>query len=221
MSHSYFVRITHPYDKIEPLVHNWALVCDKMLVYQHDGSRTGKRHCHILVVGSSLLKRMLRIRAINLGIDLHGNKSCSFKDLDVSAESIRHTMVYCSKGEIQPHYNKEFDYKTEILSAIDAWVDHDDKTQAEQRYDLFVSKFIPPAQRLEFHRDRTAIGLHSDEDDYREFVYGVVKAQAQQFSMARFKVFSQACQAEVKMLLCTMYFYKDWKLPTRLERVAF
>lgn len=223
MSFNYFVRITHSYEIAERLVHDWAMRCTRLCVYEHEGVKTGKVHIHVLVVGSNIEKKQLRNRGAALGLDLKGNALCSFKVLDVSAPSIMHTLVYCSKGEYLPQYYKEFDYKTELRAAVDAWKEPEEVlTQGQQRYNDFMKEFIPPSPYLEWVQSRGPCLLaESTNDEYKEFVLRVVKPQAQSFSMKKYKIFNQACKAETSMLLQTVYWYKQYQLPQRLERIAF
>lgn len=225
MAHSYFVRITHSYEAIEPLVHAWALITDRLAVYEHVGDRTQKVHCHLLVVGSRVEKKQLRnigtdaFKRKGANISIAGNGNCSFKPLDISYDSIFHTLTYMSKGKYDPSYNREFDPIT-IAEAKAAWVEQ--LSPQEQVYQDFLKIYLKPASRLDWHKSNNDFGLHNrSEEDYNEFVYRVVKGQVQSFCMKRFKVFSQACCSQVKMLICTVYYYHDYTLPSRLERITF
>ena len=50
----YAVRITHSYEVAKPIVHLWAMKCEKILAYEHLGERTGKIHIHLLLVNTSV-----------------------------------------------------------------------------------------------------------------------------------------------------------------------
>ena len=56
----YAVRITHSYEVAKPIVHLWAMKCEKILAYEHLGERTGKIHIHLLLVNTSVDKKQLR-----------------------------------------------------------------------------------------------------------------------------------------------------------------
>jgi len=102
MPYDYFVRITHPYETLVPLVADWALKCEKMAVYEHVGSATEKVHCHLVIIGSRIQKKQLRNIALLFNIDLKGNEMCSFKECvtpDVP-------LIYMSKGNLDPKYLK-------------------------------------------------------------------------------------------------------------------
>jgi len=225
MSHNYFVRITHPYANLEPLVHAWSLLCDRLAVYEHEGARTGKVHCHLLVVGSRVEKKQLRnvgtvsLQGKEVVCSLQGNAFCSFKPLDPSKDSIMHTLTYCAKGKYDPYYFKDFDWKDEICRAFNAWVQQE--PPAYMKYQDCMKGIVKPTNRLEWARAQEGFGLQYTEDLYNEFVYRTIKGQVQSYCMKKYRAFTQACQAEVKMLICTIYFYHDYQLPSRLERVSF
>lgn len=104
MPYDYFVRITHPYSRLAPLISRWSLECEKLITYEHVGTLTEKVHVHMVILGSRLQKKQLR----NIGqqqADLKGNELCSFKEC-VSWEQ---PIVYMTKGVLDPSYNKGFD----------------------------------------------------------------------------------------------------------------
>lgn len=104
MPYDYFVRITHPYSRLAPLISRWSLECEKLIAYEHVGTLTEKVHIHMVIIGSRLQKKQLR----NIGneqADLKGNELCSFKEC-VSWEQ---PIVYMTKGVLDPSYNKGFD----------------------------------------------------------------------------------------------------------------
>jgi len=103
MPYDYFVRITHPYASLAPLISRWSLECEKLVAYEHVGTLTEKVHIHMVILGSRLQKKQLR----NIGqqqADLKGNELCSFKEC-VSWEQ---PIVYMTKGMLEPSYNKGF-----------------------------------------------------------------------------------------------------------------
>ena len=55
----YAVRITHSYEVAKPIVHLWAMKCEKILAYEHLGERTGKIHIHLLLVNTSVDKKAI------------------------------------------------------------------------------------------------------------------------------------------------------------------
>lgn len=111
MPHDYFVRITYAYDKIASMVSLWACRAEKMVVYEHIGTKTEKVHCHILILGCNIHKKQLR----NLGatcVSLKGNELCSFKE----CTSWETPVVYMTKGNLDPKYIKGFE-----RSEADVW----------------------------------------------------------------------------------------------------
>ena len=74
----YAVRITHSYEVAKPIVHLWAMKCEKILAYEHLGERTGKIHIHLLLVNTSVDKQLRNIAATTK-IPVSGNEWMSFK----------------------------------------------------------------------------------------------------------------------------------------------
>lgn len=101
----YAVRITHSYEVAKPIVHLWAMKCEKLLAYEHLGERTGKIHIHLLLVNTSVDKKQLRNIAATTKVPVSGNEWMSFKVADLEPTYI----TYMSKGEIDPCYNKGFE----------------------------------------------------------------------------------------------------------------
>lgn len=101
---NYAVRITHSYDDCKRVIGLWALRCDKMLVYEHEGEKTGKAHIHIALCNTNIDKKQLRNIATNAGLPVKGNENCSFKDWDLESTY----MSYMTKGKHDPSYNKGY-----------------------------------------------------------------------------------------------------------------
>jgi len=130
MPYDYFVRITHPYSSLAPLVSRWSLECEKLIAYEHVGTLTEKVHIHMVILGSRLQKKQLR----NIGqqqADLKGNELCSFKEC-VSWEQ---PIVYMTKGMLEPSYNKGFAID-KIAELKGRWVTpkNYEKTSANEQY---------------------------------------------------------------------------------------
>jgi len=131
MPYDYFVRITHPYTSLAPLISRWSLECEKLIAYEHVGTLTEKVHIHMVILGSRLQKKQLR----NIGnqfADLKGNENCSFKEC-VSWEQ---PIVYMTKGMLEPSYNKGFAID-KIAELKGKWVkptNYEKKSQNEQFY---------------------------------------------------------------------------------------
>lgn len=106
MPYDFAVRITRPYDDFARVVARWALECDKMVVYQHTGSRTAKVHIHLAIEGSRICREQLRnIANTILTQPCKGQGDWSFKVWDKEERYI----VYMTKGQHDPMYNKGYD----------------------------------------------------------------------------------------------------------------
>lgn len=105
MPHDYMVRITHSYQDASGVVALWAARADKMVVYEHIGSLTEKIHIHMVIVGSDTHKKQLRNIGMATGLELKGNKYCSFKEYDGEDRPY----VYMTKGKHDPSFVKGYE----------------------------------------------------------------------------------------------------------------
>lgn len=103
-TNNYAVRITHSYEQCKNLVTSWSYQCKKMLVYEHVGSVTEKVHIHLVIEESEVTKKWLRELGTRQGVDLKGNKNCSFKPYDGNVRAL----VYMTKGVLDPKFNKGY-----------------------------------------------------------------------------------------------------------------
>lgn len=217
MANNYFVRITYDAEVLSPLFQNWSALCERWAVYEHAGEKTGKIHCHILMIRCKLHKKQLRNR--NCGLNLAGNERCSFKELDVSDDSLFHTLTYCSKGSIEPSEFFGFDLKDDIIRAMKAWVQ--DVPKAYLTYQQCFATFYVK-NLIQYADEWKAAGYANlfNTEHYDEYVFKEVKRKVLDFSMSKFRAYSQPCAAQVKMLIHTWYYYNtNYKFPTRLERL--
>lgn len=104
MPHAYMVRITHSYQDASGVVALWAARAEKMVVYEHVGTKTEKVHIHMVILGSDTHKKQLRNIGMATGLELKGNKYCSFKEWDGSDRPC----VYMTKGEYNPSFVKGY-----------------------------------------------------------------------------------------------------------------
>jgi len=196
---------------------NWAPLCEQWAVYEHAGEKTGKIHCHILMVRCKIHKKQLRNR--NCGINLMGNEHCSFKELDPAPDSLFQTLTYCSKGSIEPHEFFGFDLKDDIKRAMKAWVDNMPKAYMiyQQAFKHFSVKHF-----CVVHDEwkESGHGQVFDFDKYDDYVFKEVKKRVMDFSMGKFRAYNAACAAQVKMLIMTWYYYNtNYTYPKRLEKI--
>lgn len=135
MTNAYFVRITHAYAVARVVVETWAPHCEKVLVYEHIGSKTEKVHIHLVLFGCKYDKKWMRQLGARTGVDLKGNERCSFKEYDGDATA----MVYMTKGTLEPVFNKG--YSTGEISLWKSQYKRVDQTKAERMYDeLFADE---------------------------------------------------------------------------------
>jgi len=142
---SYFVRITHAYEIVKPIVHLWAMRCDSMLVYEHSqdtGTAKGQTHVHIILVNTSVDKKQLRNIAAATKIPVKGNENMSFKAYDGATT----TITYMSKGKIEPVYNKGYD-SSAVEAAKSQWVEPQDYVK-ENPWQKLYEEYKPYAPTL-------------------------------------------------------------------------
>lgn len=101
-----------------------------MLVYEHVGSLTEKVHIHLVIEGSEYQKKWLRELGSRWGIDLKGNGKCSFKEFDGN----RTAMVYMTKGELDPKFNKGYS-EDDIALWKSQWVQQVETSPDARLYD--------------------------------------------------------------------------------------
>lgn len=163
----YAVRITHSYAIAQRIVTLWSLRCDKVLVYEHIGGKTGKPHIHLALYNTSIDKKQLRNIARVTGIPVEGNEYMSFKKWNRDETYLS----YMSKGKHDPSYNKG--YTDEELQRIKAgWIektldpkdDNDDKLLNEfDQYlvDKNIDHFTLTFSTIKTHAKAFVFSRHS------------------------------------------------------------
>lgn len=87
-------------------------------MYEHVGSVTEKVHIHMIIEECDTGKKWLRELGSRHGINLKGNKNCSFKEYDGNKTAI----VYMTKGINDPKFNKGYSLE-DIALWKSQWVD--------------------------------------------------------------------------------------------------
>jgi len=147
---SYFVRITHAYEIAKPIIHEWALRCDKMLAYEHSqdtGTAKGQTHIHLLLTNTSVDKKQLRNIAAATKIPVKGNENMSFKAYDGDTTPI----TYMTKGKISPSYNKGYSDE-ELLLYKSRWVEPQDYVKPNPWQKLYeeYKPYAPTPQKVDW-----------------------------------------------------------------------
>jgi len=152
----YMVRLTHSYETAKTVVGLWAMRCDKILAYEHLGTKTGKVHIHLSLLGTNVDKKQLRNIASGAQLPVSGNEWCSFKVWDRKDEYI----TYMSKGHLDPLYNKG--YAPEFIQQCkDKWVEphtyikQDTTDNYLGKFDNYLFEKIPAGEILDFYRLHT------------------------------------------------------------------
>jgi len=138
MPNDYFARVTLPYERLDRMVSAWACKCDKILVYQHEGEKTQKIHCHILIMGCSVISKQLKNIASSLNVNLVGNENSSFKSVGSSGQDELNCIMYMSKGVLEPKYNKG--YTPELIAQQKArWVEYTPSEKVPKILDFYLN----------------------------------------------------------------------------------
>lgn len=117
-----FVRITRSYEFLQRIIGAWALKCDKLIVYEHEGEKTEKIHVHILMYGMvdtwDNFKKIAK-KLLPDGEEFKGNEDWSIKKKYEYRP--QDTIKYMSKGTLEPVYNKGYTQE-EVDAAKAAWL---------------------------------------------------------------------------------------------------
>jgi len=148
----YAVRLTHSYETARVVVGLWAMRCHKMIVYEHLGTKTGKVHIHLGLLGTNVDKKQLRNIASSTGLPVSGNEWCSFKVWDKKDDYI----TYMSKGQLDAKYIKGYE-QVELEACKSRWVEPHAYVK-EDTTDNYLSKFdnhvfeqkIPAGEVMDF-----------------------------------------------------------------------
>lgn len=133
-----FCRITLPYDELEGFLVKFSSECDKLIVYQHDGTRT---HIHFYAVNCRIKTDAIKCRIKkHLQVTEFPKSNWSFKSADDSK-----CITYMSKGILTPRYVKGFTDE-EVLGYTQAWVEKPvlsvvDKKSTLTQYDMSMEVY--------------------------------------------------------------------------------
>lgn len=111
---NYAVRITRPYDDVQQWVSRVALVCEKMVVYEHN-ENVSRVHIHAHIWGCAVTRATLcNYLQEALHIDKVNSRDIAFKTQykprgsTVKQEIDDGNISYMSKGKYDPKYNKGY-----------------------------------------------------------------------------------------------------------------
>lgn len=205
----YAVRITHSYEVAKPIVHLWAMKCEKILAYEHLGSRTGKIHIHLLLVNTSVDKKQLRNIAMTTKLSVSGNEWMSFKVADLDTTYI----TYMSKGEIDPSYNKGYTDE-ELLLYKSKWVEPQNERQLDANDKILLAwnnhyKELQEEHPDEFPREGPPSNFFALRREAKSFIWHFQhKGVFPKWSHNEVKIY--------KMLMNTLIYLHNVKVPTVL-----
>jgi len=140
LKESLFIRISHPWEKVETLVDKWSKHFSACVVYEHEADEEVKRtHCHMVITGLSVGRKRLRQIADAIAFPIKGNENCSI----VAYDGGEVPYVYMAKGSLEPVYSRGFD-QSHHTRWKDAWVIPNAREsklpKIEEMYDSFRDK---------------------------------------------------------------------------------
>ena len=217
---NYAIRFTEPYQTLATTVSDWALKSDKVLCYEHTGSKTDKVHCHLLLFGCDVSTDQLKNLAKAHGLAGKGNAYWSFKTsykdkssgakFPITEETVKKYVCYMSKGVFDPKYNKGYT-SDDLKECKGAWrppaVQYGtDYTMYKDFEDYYWSTTTNEREIYWEHcgkDERAADAFYNKVLDTKE----VRKKHIVQFVMSRRKVWNRAAGWDINMLTNTYNFY--------------
>lgn len=197
-----FVRITRSYQFVQRIIGAWALKCDKLIVYEHEGEKTEKIHVHILMFGMidtwDNFKKIAK-KLLPDGEEFKGNEDWSIKKKYEYRPN--DTIKYMSKGHLEPVYNKGYTDE-EVALAKAAWVPAEDKrTKDQEMYHEFCGGDDYDKQQISAAWD-----------------FDVTKREARRYAFAKCNgVWSARAGQISRMLIFTHYMNWSFVLPDSWE----
>ena len=96
-----FARISEPYQTLEGVLQSLANDCEKLVVYEHAGTRV---HVHFYAVGMRIKTDALKVRIKkHLNVTVYDKTRWSFKTASDGG-----CITYMSKGHLDPVFVKGF-----------------------------------------------------------------------------------------------------------------
>jgi len=164
----YAVRVTHSYEACKKMVALWALQCERMVVYEHQGEKTKKVHIHMALYNSRVAKKQLRNIAADTGLPVKGNENMSFKEWDAHPDNY---CYYMTKGKHDPSYLLHYT-KDDADTWKQAWVppaEYHKVTAWEHLYnDLEPYLPLPPKFDVDSWLQSDQVTPVNHEDFYRK-----------------------------------------------------
>lgn len=117
---SYAGRITRSYADLSGCIRNLSLMCDKLIIYQHDADEEIKStHIHMLATFNYDVKT---IKNAFKAHKLKGNEDWSFKRWDKKMKAV----TYMTKGILEPSYYQNVT-KAYLDEAKAEWINYEEK----------------------------------------------------------------------------------------------
>lgn len=183
------VRISLPYERLEPIIEDYVTKMEGVLVYQHE--EANRIHCHLLLYNTKVSKQ--RLKQIGLahlpGTGLERNALWSWKQMGNEKTDVETYICYMSKGKLDPEFCLGFEWK-EVERYKQRWVE---PTTAPT-----VSKGLLGYQAFEEHVREKDISLRARADDIRTY--------ATRWVFEKHGWFSQVANNEAKNYAATYIF---------------
>lgn len=118
-----FGRITRSYSDLSGAYRSISLLCDKLLIFEHEPDEDVKKvHCHFVAEHNCSTKTLKNTIQANLpfGMVLNGNGDWSMPENNWDKD--HKTITYMTKGHLEPKYNQGYT-EEQINNARALWVE--------------------------------------------------------------------------------------------------
>lgn len=203
--HSYFVRITRPYSDLSGMIALWAERCEKLVVYEHVGTKTEKVHIHVLIVNSQVEKKMLKTLGLSNGYNLKGNQDWSWK---IRKDVNMTPMIYMTKGIYLPSFLKG--YTMEDAEEWKSLWKEDEKLNIWEQIVNYVLDDEYIDQCWNFEKERMV--LKEGEEAERFFAFFLKYARKMVFTKNKM-IWSPSVANQYKCVVMTYIMRKGLKVP--------
>ena len=211
-----FGRITRPYLDLSGAFRSITLLCDKLLIYEHEPDEEVKKyHCHFVAEHNCSTKHLKNTIEKNLppGMKLSGNGDWSMPENNW--DKSHKTITYMTKGKLEPKYNQGYT-EEEIQQAKDEWRDIPAKIKELSRVEkLYYEVLDDKANRLKLLDIQEEVGAPDSPMENWQF-HKVKQFWWDKLDQDRFFKTPQFFK-DLKTLTLTYCYAQGYDLPPRLD----
>lgn len=166
-----FGRITRAYTDLSGAFRSISLLCDKMLIYEHEADEEiTKTHCHFVAEHNCTTKTLKNtiLKNLKTGDSLNGNEDWSMPENNW--DKSHKTITYMTKGRLEPKYNQGYT-QDEIEKAKNDWTAPQLKQKQQSKLEkLYWDTLDDKKNRLKLLDIKEEVGRKpKTEDDHWQF----------------------------------------------------